>query len=152
MQRLKLTPPPGVPRSTYHHRVAFYETDAMGIVHHSNHVRFLELARVSFLAEHDQPYEAYVAEGFHVPVVRVEVAYYRPCRFAELVQIVCWLHAARSASLSFGYRLEVEGQLAACGISEHAIVDREGRPVRIPSSMATRIDTWLGRAATGGVP
>lgn len=151
MQRLKLAPPPAVPKSVYVHTVAFYETDGMGIVHHSNHVRFLELARVAFLAEHDRPYAEYVADGFHVPVIRVEVAYYRPCRFADAVEITCWLRSARNASLSFAYRLEVQGQLAACGISEHAIVNREGNPVRIPSSMATRIDTWLGRVpATGG--
>jgi acyl-CoA thioester hydrolase len=146
MQRLRLAlPPVSVPRTRYVHTVAFYETDGMGIVHHSNHVRFLELARVAFLSEHDQPYTAYMEQGFHVPVIRVEVAYYRPCRFADAVEITCWLRGARNASLAFGYRLEVQGQLAGCGISEHAIVDREGRPVRIPPSMAGRIDRWLGR-------
>jgi len=152
MQRLKLSVPPALPTSTYVHTVAFYETDGMGIVHHSNHVRFLELARVAFLAEHDRPYEQYVTDGFHVPVVRVEVAYYRPCRFADAVHITCWLKGARNASLSFGYRLEVEGQLAGCAISEHAIVDREGRPVRIPASMAAKIDTWLGRRPSTEAP
>jgi acyl-CoA thioester hydrolase len=144
MQRLKLSPAPGIPRSVYVHTVAFYETDGMGIVHHSNHVRFLELARVAFLGEHDQPYTAYVAQGFHVPVIRVDVSYYRPCRFADQVAITCWLNGARNASLRFAYRLEVEGQLAGCAITEHAIVDREGRPVRIPPSMANKIETWLG--------
>jgi acyl-CoA thioesterase FadM len=34
-------PPPGAKVSTVEHRVPFYETDAMKIVHHSNHVRYM---------------------------------------------------------------------------------------------------------------
>lgn len=143
MRKLKLSPPPGAPTSTYRHVVAFYETDGMGIVHHSNHVRFLELSRVAFLGEHDRPYTEYMAEGFHTPVIRVEVSYYNPCRFADPVDITCWLEWARHASMGFSYRLEVKGALVACAQSEHAVVDASGRPARIPASMRERIDRWL---------
>jgi acyl-CoA thioester hydrolase len=34
------------------HRVPFYETDAMGVVHHANYVKYLELARIAWLDEH----------------------------------------------------------------------------------------------------
>ena len=56
-------PPAGAAASTCRHRVPFYETDAMGIVHHSNYVRYFELARVVWLDEHDVPYRQIVAEG-----------------------------------------------------------------------------------------
>jgi len=126
------------------HSVAFYETDAMGIVHHSNYVRFLEHARVQFLAEHDRPYTEYVAEGFHVPVTRVAVSYKRPCRFADVVEVRCWLAWARTASLGFAYDLTVQGQLVAFAETDHAITDLSGRPVRIPEHMRVRMDGWLG--------
>jgi acyl-CoA thioester hydrolase len=145
MRKLKLSPPPGVATTVFRHSVAFYETDGMGIVHHSNHVRYLELARVAFLSEHDRPYLEYVQEGFHVPVIRVEVSYYHPCRFADEVALTCWLAWARNASLGFAYRLEVRGALVACAQSEHAIVDQEGRPRRLPDSMRTRIARWLNQ-------
>lgn len=145
MQRLRLSPPENAPRTQYVHTVAFYETDAMGIVHHSNHVRFLELARVAFMAEHDRPYTAYIEDGIHVPVLRIDVSYFRPCRFNEKVAITCWLDSARNASMRFGYRLTVEGELVGSGISEHAFIDRDGRPIRIPKDTAERIERWLGR-------
>ncbi len=145
MQRQRLSPPQNAPRTEYVHTVAFYETDGMGIVHHSNHVRFLELARVAFLAEHDRPYTEYMEDGFHVPVIRVDLSYFRPCRFNDKVVITCWLDGARNASLRFAYRLEIEGQLAASGTSEHAITDRNGKPVRIPKELADRASRWLGR-------
>ena len=46
-------PPAGATTSTVRHRVPFYETDAMAIVHHANYVRYFELARVVWLDEHD---------------------------------------------------------------------------------------------------
>ncbi len=149
MQRLRLSPPPHAPKSSYVHTVAFYETDAMGIVHHSNHVRFLELSRVAFLAEHDRPYTDYIKDGIHVPVIRVDVSYYRPARFDEKLVITCWLDGARNASLRFAYRLEIEGELVACAISEHAFIDSNGRPIRLPKELAERANRWLGRTGNG---
>jgi acyl-CoA thioester hydrolase len=138
------SPPRGAATSSFRHVVAFYETDAMGIVHHSNYVRFLELARVQFMADHDQPYAAYVAEGLHVPVTRVQVSYRRACRFADAIDIRCWLRWARSASLGFAYRLEVDGVLVATAESDHAITNQAGAPVRIPEHMRERLAGWLG--------
>ncbi len=31
------------------HQVQYYETDKMGVTHHSNYIRFMEEARVAFL-------------------------------------------------------------------------------------------------------
>jgi acyl-CoA thioester hydrolase len=33
----------------YSHKVQYYETDKMGITHHSNYVRWMEEARIYFL-------------------------------------------------------------------------------------------------------
>ena len=33
----------------YVHKVQYYETDKMGIVHHSNYIRWMEEARIDFL-------------------------------------------------------------------------------------------------------
>lgn len=41
--------------STYIHKVNYYETDKMGITHHSNYIRFMEEARMHFLTEIGYP-------------------------------------------------------------------------------------------------
>lgn len=135
---------PGQIATTYRHTVAFYETDAMGIVHHSNYVRYLELARVQFMAQYDRPYLEYVARGYHMPVTRVAVSYKKACRFADAIDITCWLAWARHASLGFAYRLTVAGQLACTGESDHAMIDQEGRPQRLPPDMRERLHGYLG--------
>ena len=37
--------------STYKHAIQYYETDKMGITHHSNYVRWMEEARMDFLSQ-----------------------------------------------------------------------------------------------------
>lgn len=151
-RRVPPHPPLTAPVATIRHVVSFYETDAMGIVHHANYVRFLEDARVQFLADHDRPYTAYMAEGLHMPVTHVEVSYLRSCRFADAIDISCWVAWARHASVGFAYRLEVAGKLSAYGASHHALIDAEGRPQRLPESLKRKLAAWLGRDAEGSTP
>jgi acyl-CoA thioester hydrolase len=125
--------------------VAFYETDAMGIVHHANYVRFFELARVVWLDEHDRPYRAYVADALHFATTRVEARYHRSAAFDDVLEITTWLEWVRGASLGMGYRIRRGGDLLVTGASEHALVDREGRLRRIPPEHRTRMRALLPR-------
>lgn len=134
--------------TTYRHAVPFYETDAMGIVHHSNHVRYFELGRIAWLREHDQPYERYVEQGLHFATTKVEVDYHAPARFADEVEIVVWLDEVRGASLVMAYALHTTGALVATGRSEHAAVDPGGRVRRLPRD---RRDA-LRALVAGGAP
>ena len=83
MSRDEASPPEGALTTTVNHRVAFYETDAMGIVHHANYLRFFERARVQWLDEHDQPYRNYMADGMHFATTHVEIDYRGTTRFDD---------------------------------------------------------------------
>ncbi|MDO4174604.1 MAG: acyl-CoA thioesterase, partial [Eubacteriales bacterium] len=39
------------PIYSYNHRIQYYETDGMRIVHHSNYIRWMEEARIAFMEE-----------------------------------------------------------------------------------------------------
>ena len=110
----------------------FYETDAMGVVHHANYVHFLELARIDFLDEHDMPYRDYVAQDLHFAVTRIDLRYRRGVGFDESIETTAWVEWVRGASLAIGYELRCSGELVATARTEHAMVDDTGRPVRIP--------------------
>ena len=120
-------------RSSVRHRVPFFETDAMGVVHHSNYVRYFELARVVWLEEHDQPYTAYVEQGLHFATTRVEVDYQISVRFDDQIEITAWLAWVRHASLCIRYTIQRGETRVAWGASEHAAVSAEtGRARRVP--------------------
>lgn len=110
----------------------FYETDAMGVVHHSNTVRHLELSRIAWLDEHDQPYRDYVAQGMHFATTRVEIDYRGAVRFDDELLVTVWCEWVRGASLRMGYALRVGDVLVGLAATEHAAVDTEGRVRRIP--------------------
>jgi acyl-CoA thioester hydrolase len=124
--------PDGVATANVDYRVPFFDTDAMGIVHHANYVRYLELSRVEFLRQHDEPYQRYVEQGFHVAVIRVETHYHRSLRFDDVVRITCWLDWVKGVSLGFRYVLTCDGQLVLSASTDHAVVDMQGRPHRMP--------------------
>lgn len=124
--------PDGVATANVDYRVPFFDTDAMGIVHHANYVRYLELSRVAYLEQHDQPYQRYVEQGLHVAVIRVETRYHRSLRFDDRVAITCWLDWVKGVSLGFRYVLRCGGELVLTAATDHAVVDLDGRPHRIP--------------------
>jgi acyl-CoA thioester hydrolase len=125
--------------STVQHRVPFYETDAMGIVHHANYLRYFELARVVWMDEHDRPYREYVADGLHFATTHAEVKYLRGASFDDVLEVTTWLEWVRGASLRMVYAIRCRGELQATGATEHAMVDKEGRPRPIPRERRTKL-------------
>lgn len=125
-------PPPGARVSRVVHRVPFYETDAMKVVHHSNYVRYLELARIVWLDEHHRPYREYVAEDLHFATTRVEVDYLRSAVYDDVLHVSTWLEWVRGASLRMAYEIRCADALVSTAASEHAVVDGQGRLRRIP--------------------
>jgi acyl-CoA thioester hydrolase len=137
-------PPPGARVSTVEHRVPFYETDAMQVVHHSNHVRYLELARIAWLDEHHRPYREYVAEGLHFATTRVEVDYLRAAAYDDVLRVSTWLEWVRGASLRMAYEIRCGDALVSTAATEHAVVDVEGRLRRIPRERREELGALAG--------
>jgi len=136
---LKVGVPAGATTTTVAHRVAFHETDAMGIVHHANYLRFCEVARVAWLEDHDRAYVGWIAAGFHFAVTRVELDYHRPARFDDRLDVTTWLEVVRGASLAMAYAIARGDALLVSGRTEHAAVDADGRVRRIPREDRARL-------------
>ena len=124
-------------------RVAFHETDAMGVVYHANYLRHFEEARVVWLEEHDQPYTAYIDRDLHFAVTRVEIGYHKSARFDDRIEVETWLERLRGASLRMAYRITRGDELLVSGATEHAAVDSEGRLRRIPKDRRANMKTKL---------
>lgn len=116
----------------YQHKVQYYETDGMGIVHHSNYIRWFEEARVDFLAQIGMPFEQVEARGIVSPVLRVSCEYKTMARFGETVRISVLVTGYTGAKLFLAYRVEdaVSGELRCTGESSHGFLSG-GRPVSL---------------------
>ncbi len=68
--------------------VRYYETDLMGIVHHSNYVRYFECGRIAMLEEIGIPINKIEESGIMLPVVSVECHYKFPTKMGDILRIV----------------------------------------------------------------
>jgi acyl-CoA thioester hydrolase len=115
-------------------RVIYGDTDAMGIVYYGNYMRFLEAGRVEHLRARGKAYREVEAMGYQIPVAEVQLKYFRPARYDDLVEVRVSAELT-GASIRFNYRLlrQEDGELLAKGFTRHACVDCEkGRAVRLP--------------------
>lgn len=117
----------------YEHKVQYYETDKMGVVHHSNYIRWFEEARVDFLDQVDMGYEKMEAEGVICPVISVECRYQGMTRFGEVVQIFPRIGKFNGIRLVVSYEVrdKESGELRCTGKSSHCYLDESGRPVSL---------------------
>jgi acyl-CoA thioester hydrolase len=68
--------------------VRYYETDLMGIVHHSNYIRFFEYGRIKMLEEIGLPISEIEGQGVMLPVVSTFCTYKTPSRMGDTLRIV----------------------------------------------------------------
>lgn len=115
----------------YVRKVNYYETDQMGIVHHSNYIRWFEEARIYFLEQIGLPYEKIESMGIISPVLSVNCEYKISVKFGEQVVIIPKLTSFNGFKFTISY--EVRGlndnQLKCIGTSSHCMLDTSFRPV-----------------------
>ncbi len=127
-------PPLELAAYTFSHdiRVRFVETDAMGIVHHSNYLHYLEVTRVEFLRSIGHPYSANREAGLDAAVLECRVRYLVPLRFDDVVTVHLRLAGATRATFTIEYLLTVDGRTTTIAGTQHAFVTSDGRPRRVP--------------------
>ena len=114
----------------YVHTVQYYETDKMGITHHSNYIRWMEEARVDFLEKIGWDFAKLESLGVVSPVVSISCDYKHPTIFAERVIIEIKVLELR-ASLKFGYEMKNQEGVTVCrGTSQHVLLNTEGKMIR----------------------
>ena len=116
----------------YRHTGQYYETDRMGITHHSNYVRWMEEARVDFLKQIGWGYEKLEAEGIFSPVTAVDCKYRSSTTFPDEVRIEVSVCEFKGVVLKFRYRMfNSGGQIVFEGHSEHCFLNADGKVTRL---------------------
>jgi acyl-CoA thioester hydrolase len=124
---MSIEPPTDTSAYDFSHRirVRFAETDAMGIVHHSRYLPYLEEARVEYLRHIGHPYNEIRAEGVDMAVLEAGVQYRQPLRFDDVVDVNVAMGPVTRATFQMVYLLTVEGAIHSTGsdIGKHSARD-----------------------------
>lgn len=118
-------------------RVRYAETDQMGVAYHANYFIWMEVARVEYCRALGFEYSRMEEDlGAVLAVLKASCRYRASARFDEPVEILCRCVESRSRIIRFSYeiRREQDGTLLAEGETEHAVVTKEGRMIRLPDS------------------
>ena len=86
-------------------RVRYYETDCMGIVHHSNYIRFYEVARTEMLREFGTTYQEMEQVGVMLPVLDVQAHYISPAYDDDLLTIRVTLAEMPKVKMRFDFEI-----------------------------------------------
>ena len=118
-------------------RVRYAETDAMGVVYHTNYLIWFEVGRGEYMRRKGGDYTDFEAQGFYLPVSEVDARFIAPARYGDLVTIRTWTEELRSRSLTFAYEVVMQetGQVLVTGRTRHICTDREGHVKVIPKKM-----------------
>ncbi|QNM05039.1 acyl-CoA thioesterase [Qiania dongpingensis] len=117
----------------YEKRAQYYETDQMGVVHHSNYIRWFEEARVDFLERAGAGYREMEEIGVISPVVSVSCQYRSMVRFHDLVQIELKIISYNGVKLCLAYEVRDKdtGTVRCTGESSHCFLGEEGKPISL---------------------
>lgn len=123
-------------RHLYPVRVYYEDTDAGGIVYHSKYLNYAERARTEMLRCHGiAQSDMRQAEGVVFAVRDCQVAFRRPARFDELLEVRTEVSALAGATISMAQKITRDGEILVTLDFRIAAVNEKGRATRLPQSL-----------------
>lgn len=117
----------------YIRKANYYETDRMGIVHHSNHIRYFEEARINYMNKIGCDVMTLENEGVIIPNVDAYAKYITPIRFSDEVYVEVKLVKFNGAIMKYEYTIKFckDDSIAATGFTTHCFVGTDFKPMSI---------------------
>ena len=121
-------------------RVYYEDTDAGGVVYHSNYLRFAERARTELLREHGVDHTSLMADsGLMFAVRRCEAEYVKPARLDDALEIRTRCIEASGASFWLEQLVQRAGETLVEMKLRLVCLKVDGRPARIPETLRSML-------------
>ena len=117
---------------TYLRKAHYHETDQMGLIHHSNYVKWMEEARIAFMDELGLSYRSLEEIGIASPVTGINVDYKKPVHFDDEIEIRVSVGKYTGVKLEVKYSMYdlTADELAAEATSSHCFI-KDGRIISL---------------------
>lgn len=121
----------------YTHKVQYYETDQMGIVHHSNYIKWLEEARMDFLDQIGVGYHTFEENELASPIVAVSCQYKSAVSFGDSVSILPKIAKYTGVKLIMSYEIYNAENRALCALAEttSCFINLDGKPISLKNEL-----------------
>ncbi len=117
----------------FERKINYYETDRMGVVHHSNYIRFLEETRCYWLEKIDMPFALLEENGITIPVLGVNCSYKYHVTFGDTILIRPYMKEYSGVRMTVGYEItdKESGKTVFTGETKHCFTDKNLRPINL---------------------
>lgn len=117
----------------YIRKINYYETDKMGIVHHSNYIRYLEEARSRWLEEIGVSMEKLESQGYTIPTLEVDCKYKCPVTSGDTIIIEPYIEEYNGVKMTVKYKVIQEGtnNIVIEAYTKHCFTDKSLRPINM---------------------
>lgn len=116
-------------------RVRYAETDQMGVVYYGNYFVWFEVSRTEYLRKLGLRYSDLEKKGIYLVVAEANCRYKKPVKYDDLIRIVTRINYIKTSALEFAYEVYCGSALIATGSTVHVFVDKDKKPIRIPSDV-----------------
>lgn len=118
-------------------RVAYYDTDQMGIVWHGNYIKYFEDAREEMFREMRLPYDAVEKAGIMMPIVEVDLKYKHPAKYDDILSVKVHVEEPPRARIKIDYEIvNQNGELCVTGSTTLGFINSQTRiPCRAPEAL-----------------
>jgi len=118
-------------------RVRYADTDAMGVVYHSNYLIWFEMGRTELIRKTGIPYKDMEKLGVSLPVIEARVFYKSPARYDDVLVVETNLAELKRSKFKLYYRIYCKhtDKISAEGYTVHCFLSRSGKPIRAPENV-----------------
>ena len=115
-------------------RVRYAETDQMGVVYYANYLVWFEVGRTDLLRQNGWSYREMETDGYSLPVIDVQCTYKAPAKYDDELEVRTTGGMVSPVRMKFNYEVvrTADRGVLAVGSTEHATLDRTGKPCRLP--------------------
>ena len=120
-------------KNTFERKINYYETDRMGVVHHSNYIRFLEESRCDMLEKIGMPFSYLEESGITIPVLGVNINYKNHLTFNDTIVINVIIKEYSGVRMTVGYEVTDKntGKVVITGETKHCFTDKNLKPINL---------------------
>lgn len=137
-------------------RVYFEDTDFSGVVYHARYLHFLERGRSDYLRLHGIGHRELMSGTVGAPMAfavrHMEIDFLRPARIDDVLTVITRTTLLGGARVVLAQRIGLGDLDLVTARVKVAVISPEGKPMRMPETVRTRLAPVVGRGEDSGSP
>lgn len=106
-------------------QILYADTDMMGVIHHANYIKWLELGRMKLIEDIGYDYVAMERDGYYAPVYNVDITYKKALKYGDAAVVKTWIAGNTGMRTDYGFQIvNGHGEICTEGTTTHLVVKK----------------------------